>query len=201
MAIVQNQSDHHWNYLLALESDLEQLSRYVEFTERNYDCFSIEMARILMAAGAEIDVVCKQLCQQLTIGSGSTTTAANIHEYRDIINSRYPKVQRFQVQLPRYGLELRPWDEWKNQNGVPFWWTGYNKTKHERHTEYHQASLKNALNAVAGLFVVTLFLYRGKAEDARLKPVPKLLKAGPEFLGGMESDGYDFAHVYRLGGF
>jgi len=47
---------------------------------------------------------------------------------------------------------------------------------------------------------MTLYLYRNEAEDARLKPTPKLLKAAPEFLGSMESDGYDFSHVYRLGG-
>lgn len=118
--------------MLAMESDLERLSRYVEFTEENYPCFSIEIARILMAAGAEIDVVCKQLCALLTTSLGlPATQASNINEYRDIINDRYPKIKRFSIQMPRCGLELCPWDEWKKPNGVPLWWTGYNKTKHD----------------------------------------------------------------------
>ncbi|MBI1210460.1 MAG: hypothetical protein GC190_03280 [Alphaproteobacteria bacterium] len=42
---------------LVLEADLERLSRFVEFTPDNYDSYSVETARILMAAAAEVDVV------------------------------------------------------------------------------------------------------------------------------------------------
>ena len=41
----------HWNYFVALEHDLEAASRYVEFCERNFDVFSIELAHLLFAAG------------------------------------------------------------------------------------------------------------------------------------------------------
>lgn len=34
----------HWNYFLALERDLETVSRYVEFTPDNYKIHSIELA-------------------------------------------------------------------------------------------------------------------------------------------------------------
>ena len=34
----------HWNYFLALDKDVEALSRYVEFDESNFDTYSNEMA-------------------------------------------------------------------------------------------------------------------------------------------------------------
>jgi hypothetical protein len=184
----------HWNYLIAVERDLERLSRYVEFDQRNFDCFGIEIARLLLACGAEIDVVCKQICQAIAPGSA----ASKINEYRVEILTLYPRVPMFEVTLPRFGLILHPWDEWKKQNGVPFWWTAYNKTKHERNTEYHRANLKNALNAVAGLFVVVLHLYKEKATLGELVPSPQLLRVGEAHFGGSTMGQYEMGTHYVL---
>ncbi len=130
----------HWNYLLAIENDLEILSRYIEFDETNFECFSVEIARLLLTSGSEVDVVCKQLCRKLTPSS----TADNIHEYRDEIKSIYPNIHDFDVLLPRYGLRLKPWGDWNIPDGVPSWWTAYNKVKHHRDSDYHRANLRNA---------------------------------------------------------
>jgi len=50
----------HWNYFLALEKDIEVLSRYVEFTQKNFTCYSLEILRILFSAASEVDVVAKK---------------------------------------------------------------------------------------------------------------------------------------------
>ena len=158
-------SDAHWNYFLSVEADLERLSRFIEFDERNYQCFSVENARILIAAAAEADVVCKRLCRELDPAS----SADNIHKYRDAIVPTSAVLTRFEVLVPRYGLRLKPWHSWDNPGGVPTWWTAYNKIKHHRDTEYYRASLKNVLKAVAGLFVVCLYLYKDKARLGELQ--------------------------------
>jgi len=194
MGIETKKIEPHWNYLLAIERDLDRLSRFVEFDERNFNCFSIEIARVLLAAGAEVDVVCKQLCRNINVAS----SADNIHRYRDEIVLALPKVPTFTVLLPRFGLRLTPWDEWIKPAGVPFWWTAYNKIKHEQDSEYHRAHLKNALNAVAGLFVVILYLYKEKAGLGELLPSPQLLRPGEEHFGGSTFGGYEFGISYRL---
>jgi hypothetical protein len=186
----------HWNYLLAIERNLDELSRYVEFDERNFECFSIEIARILLACGAEVDVVCKQICKTMNPNS----RASKIDVYRKEIVQSYPGIVGFEVLLPQFGLTLRPWDEWKNPNGVPFWWTAYNKTKHHRHTEYHRASLKNMLNAIAGLFVMVLYLCRDKASSGELVPAPQLLHVGQEHFRGITHSGNRMGFVYSLEG-
>jgi len=49
----------HWNYFLALEHDLDQASRFIEFSEQNFPVYSIELAHIFLATCSEIDVVQK----------------------------------------------------------------------------------------------------------------------------------------------
>lgn len=78
----------HWNYFLALESDLERVSRYVEFTQNNYTTYSLEMAHLLLAAGSEVEVVLKALCRKVE----PKKPAENIEQYREILTQSLPKL-------------------------------------------------------------------------------------------------------------
>lgn len=193
MTIQVQKVEPHWNYFLSIEDELERISRYVEFDERNFNCFSIEIARVLMASAAETDVVCKQLCKKLNPASN----ADSINQYRDEIQAVYPNIPTFGVSLPRYGLTLQPWDNWKD-NVVPLWWTAHNKVKHHRDSEFHQGNLKNALNSVAGLFVMVLYLYREKAISNELSPSPTVLRVTEDHYGGITYGVYGPAINYRL---
>ncbi|MBU4233738.1 MAG: hypothetical protein KKD99_03395 [Proteobacteria bacterium] len=184
---------HHWNYFLAIEEDLERLSRFIEFDKRNFDCFSIEISRILLASGAEVDVVCKQICKKLNRSS----SAKSINRYRDEISAAYPAISDFEVLYPRHELRLTPWSSWNYPNSVPIWWTAYNKTKHHRDTEYIQANLLNCLNAVAGLFVMVLYLYKEKAKLGELGPASKL-HFSEKYFKGVAHGGYALSVVYDL---
>jgi hypothetical protein len=192
MTIRTSPASSHWNYFLAVERDLERLSRFVEFDARNFSCFSLELARILLAAGAEVDVVWKQVCQ----AADPQSSADNINAYRDLLVQQYPVIPQFIVEMPRYGLTMCPWDEWKNADGVPRWWTAYNKTKHQRNTHYEHANLKNALNAVAGLFVTTLYRYPDEARLGQLVPIPQLLRPSNAHAGGTTFGDFDFGINY-----
>ncbi|MDI6791058.1 MAG: hypothetical protein QME44_10295 [Thermodesulfobacteriota bacterium] len=195
MSITATKTDAHWNYFLSTEADLIELSRFVEFDKKNYKCFSVEMARLLMTAAAEVDVVCKQLCRAVN----PTSRADGINQYREEIVRAFPMIPRFEVLAPRYGLRLKPWVNWRRPNNPPYWWTAYNKTKHHRHTEYHRACLKNVLNAVSGLFVVCLYLYRDKAEQGQLVPSPVILRPSQDRFRGITHGGLELAILYRLG--
>ncbi len=194
MGIRTHKIEPHWNYLLAIERDVLALSSYIEFDEKNFACFSIEIARILLASSAEVDVVCKQLCRLINAQSNADT----INQYRDEIIRAFAGIGQFEVLLPRFGLSLRPWDEWNKPNGVPLWWTAYNKIKHKRDSEYGRANLKNALNAVAGLFVMVLYLYKNKAQSGELLPSPQLLRVGDKHFGGTTFLDYEFGVNYKL---
>lgn len=53
-------------------------------------------------------------------------------------------------------------------DNAPLWWISYNEVKHARHTSFSQATMKNAVNALAALYLVTLELNCREQADAEL---------------------------------
>jgi len=169
MAIKEGKSLLHWNYFLALESDIERLARFVEFTGNNFETYSIEMAHLFLAAASEADVVAKQLCLTLDVVSN----AGNVERYRAVLRHYLPEMENSIVTIPRYGLDLQPWSNWR-EDETPDWWKAHNKVKHQRDENFALANLKNVLNAMAGLFLLILYYYRGAIEGRRMEPPPSL---------------------------
>ncbi len=176
MAIIESKKLHHWQYFLAVEADLHRLSRFIEFSADNFCAYSIELVRILLASSAEVDIVAQQLCGNL----GPGRHMGNMDDYRLAIVEAMPILGDAEVEIPRYGLTLRPWDNWR-ENRNPDWWRAYNAVKHQRHERYSEANLKNILNSVCGLFLLLLFLYREQAAAGELVPNPVMLRLGMPF--------------------
>ena len=169
MAIEETNSLLHWNYFSALESDVERLARFVEFTSKNFDTYSVEIAHLFLAAASEVDVVARQLCSKMD----GDANAQNMNKYRVVLRRCYPEMEASSVMIPRYGLNLRPWRNWRDDKN-PDWWGDHNKVKHERGEHFSRASLKNVLNAMAGLFLVVLYYYRDTMNVRRIVPPPSL---------------------------
>jgi hypothetical protein len=167
---------HEWEYFLALEEDLERCTRYVEFDERNFETFSIEFAKLLLAAGSEVDVLAKMICNKLD----PAARARKIDQYRLCIMTRRPAFADAEVNMSRYFREpFRPWETWKPAAGGsptnPTWWQSYNKVKHKRNTCFNQATLSNVLNAFAGYFAALLtcveLVHENVPRDDRRRPL------------------------------
>lgn len=167
----------YWNYFLALESDLERLSRYVEFNDDNFNAYSIEMVHLLLAAASEIDVVAKQNCAIIA----PREKAENIKDYCAIFISSLPEIKEINISIPRYNLEFTPWSYWSCDKS-PEWWTAYNNIKHQRGKYFKQANLKNVLDAISGLFVILLLLYRNQSKETKLTSIPMLFRASREIV-------------------
>ena len=183
----------HWNYFLALESDLDRLSRYVEFAEDNYTTYSLEMALLLLAAGSEADVVLKGLCKKVH----SRKKAENIEQYRKILAPKFPKLCNMKIRIPRYGLEIIPWDNWQ-KNETPDWWKAYNKVKHERDKYFRLAKLQYTVAAITGLYAATIYLYQEEAENGSLVPLPKLLTPPEDWRVALKQSDFGVSLIYRF---
>lgn len=176
MDTLEAPTPQHWNYFLALEDDVVRMSRYLDLTTENFESYSLELMRILFGAASEVDVVAKRLCQKLN----ERSKADNITKYKKEILAVYPQIPSTVVEIPRFGLTLTPWAQWEIDASPP-WWRAYNNVKHHRHTHFSEASLRHALNAVAGLFVLLLFYYREEGLNGQLIPDPVILRAGAPF--------------------
>ena len=175
--IIEKEKRIYWNYFLSLESDLENLSRYIEFTNNNFQTYSIELARMLLSVCSEIDVIAKLLCNR----EDPLKQANNITDYCTILTDKIPVLCMLNVFLPKYGLKLTPWNNWQNQL-TPDWWHGYNNVKHERNKNYEDANLQNILNSMSGLFLFLLYLYIDNSCLCKLYPTPKLFTLDDEYI-------------------
>jgi hypothetical protein len=170
-----NNTRLHWNYFLALEKDLEAVSRYIEFSPDNFNTYSIELAHLLLSAASEADTLAKCICGLLN----PNARPSNINEYRKIIKAAEDsqpspfsgkgaqfkkaddevkhRLSGLMVYVPRYSLKCVPWESWaKDEN--PDWWHSYNKVKHERNLYFNKATLRNALQSLAALLTLN-YLY------------------------------------------
>jgi hypothetical protein len=193
MGITRQGTLIHWNYFLAIEEDLCVLSRFVDFSKSNDFTFSLEIARILMSASAEVDVILKQLCLAIDV----TSKANNINEYYTPITSTISDFKTFKVIIPTQGLELQPWESWEISS-PPLWWTAHNKVKHERHKYYNMATLKNCLNSIAGLYISVLYLYYDQAVKGELLQLPKLFNVTDEHFNGTSMGRFGNSFRYNL---
>jgi hypothetical protein len=195
MAIEEKESLLHWNYFLAIESDLEKVSRFIEFTKENFGVYSIELAHLLLASASEVDVVAKGICRFLKEGN----RARSINGYRTTITNYLPLFVQEEVFVPRYNLTLQPWSNWiRAENKNPLWWRSYNQVKHQRHEHFKKANLKNVLNAVGGLLITVFYFYKLKfiAEHKPIndhRDVSRILKPEPNFLRLRED--YYYGHL------
>jgi hypothetical protein len=183
MGITVKESLLHWNYFLALETDLQNVSRYIEFKENNFKTYSIELAHLLLASASEVDVVMKEACRLLD----PSKNPRNINDYREIITRCMPQVKREVVYIPRFGLSFKPWTNWTKAKN-PFWWGSYNNVKHQRNNHFEEANLKNVLNAMGGLLITVFYYYELKFSQTdpnafqRYSETMSLLQPQSEFM-------------------
>ena len=142
----------HLNYYLAIEEDVLGIARYVELAQDNFPTYSLEIARLLMGATQELDVVLKQLCAE----SGDTSSSEQ--GYRTFLSTKYPAWLTLNVEMPTYDLSFQPFVQWTTAQTAP-WWSANNRVKHHRHTHFASASVENMLNAVAALFIANVYLH------------------------------------------
>jgi hypothetical protein len=141
--------ESHWNYFLALEEDLENLSRYIELREDNFATYSIETAKILMAASQEVDVLFRAICRHYG------AQAESIGDYCELMMKKHPAIFDAEVTLVHHALVRAPYKGWTKTH-PPVWWSANNKVKHGRDTNFGSASLENVIDAVSALFLANI---------------------------------------------
>jgi hypothetical protein len=155
--IEEENSFVHWNYYCALDQDLLNIARYIEFTKANNPVFSIELAKLLIASSSEIDVVMKLLCKN--IDPNFTKRNPDIIDYKGVIRTFLPDLITETAYINRYSLIFTPWINWEGPENPDFW-KGYNKVKHHRDTNYPEANLKNVLHSMAALLITNFYYYK-----------------------------------------
>ena len=142
-----------------------------------------------MTAGAELDMVFKQLCDKLD----PSKSHSNINEYFDIVISVFPGILTRERYVRGYGIVLKPFDGW-TRGANPGWWSdGYNKIKHERNAHFEKANLKVALDIIAALSIILFAYYKveyGQSLTFGITDMPKLIV--PYDRAKPDKEGYNY---------
>lgn len=147
----QNDLQNIWNYFLSLERDLDNTSQYIEPIGQE-DVHSFEFAKILILSCTEIESVFKLLCKAIT----GKENSGNIGDYKEIILKTYPKIVEATVNISRLSYSLKPFETWGSERLS--WWSAYQNVKHNRGVSFHEATYRNAANALSALYILIMYL-------------------------------------------
>jgi len=144
-----------WQHYLWLESEFRTVLEYVELDSANYSTYSRRIEKLILQIGSEFDNVSREICGLQNVDRTS------ICDYYNYYTSNYNNIIASIVIAG--DVRLTPFDGWNNTapGETLAFWKAYNSIKHDRISNYKEASLKNALDAMAALFCVEM-LYAKK---------------------------------------
>lgn len=180
----------YWNYFLELEKQLLSTRRYVAFDVANYKTYSMEYLKLIEAVCSEIDVVGKEIAHQIDPSFNVSDNSSTIQKWWYIIQDWYTEENVEPIKMLD-GLEFSPWDGYRIEEFVdkrgakrlrlaessktPYWWTSYNKVKHNRTLDdpetqeqyFHRANLGNLCHAFSALYLLEKKYMKsvGRAEE------------------------------------
>lgn len=134
-----------------LESDVIKVFEYVEPSDVNKATYSHRIYELFLRAATEFESNCKRI---LEVNGYKITSRTNISDYFKINSAT--KLSEYKVYLNIWHpneKKIQPFQEWNNSATLS-WYQAYNKVKHNRQTEFNNASLENLINAVAGVYVI-----------------------------------------------
>jgi hypothetical protein len=180
----------HWNYLLSLEQDIIRLSNFIEFNKANFKTYSIEILKLNLAIGSEIDVVLKSLCKAYI----PEKNYDSIKSYKIFLNSEFPEILSESISIPRYDFQFKPLEEIgminaENKYKDPFWWGNYNMIKHHRDSEYSRADLRSLIYSFGALALINLY---------RIIKIKNISKPAELFKHVDNLSLYDFGDKYKM---
>lgn len=145
----------YWNYYLMLEQRFLETRNYVEFRNENFNTSSNEFGLLMVAIGAELDNFLKTYCE--VSEEDRNDRKINMGTYCDYLSANYPQIanETITVQDTAPVITLRPFELLNTPNQFP-WWSAYNQVKHNRHENFAEANLINAITLLSALFLLEM---------------------------------------------
>jgi hypothetical protein len=155
----------YWPIYERLEQELCRLSFSVAFCDAHLTVYSQNLADLLLRTCSECENAGKSLCSDKgLVSKGVDVAQMNFPAVANAITTRLSDMSVKQVAIiwPYHSFTIasvRPFDNWNGtSNSNPKWFNAYNSVKHDRIAHAADANLGNVINALAGLFVLNMWL-------------------------------------------
>jgi len=154
-----------WYKYKRLESDFIDATLYFPFEKGYKEIWSEHFSDLIVKIGNSVDSFFRTMLKDRLFDSYSHVSALkrsrrkrDITYFRDFFEPIY-QLSGVEVDIA-YGLTFYeknrcPFKEFSS-NRIPDWWTSYNRVKHEWFDRIKDATLKNTIEALAGLFVLNI---------------------------------------------
>jgi len=120
---------------------------YVTPHKENSETYSFEYASILRDTGSVFDTTCNRI-----IKKAYPNYETKIKGMLEFLHKYEPQLEYIRLRFLHYGGFLYPFKP--ENNGVPEWWTAYNKIKHEEIESMHQGNFKNTVIGLSALGII-----------------------------------------------
>ncbi len=136
-----------------LNRELQRVLEYVEPVKQNADVYSFRICDLILRTCMEFEAVCRDAVS-IVIGDPTPRHKMKVGHYfklRDFYNlSRYD----VGVMFWRPKVYVDPFGPWWGPNPNLPWWNRHHALKHDRHTNFHDATLLLLVECMAGLFAL-----------------------------------------------
>jgi hypothetical protein len=140
--------------LVTLTEQLTRIFRVIFPAASNLCTYGHEIRNLILLACTEVEAQWKGILR-----ANNASPAGHYFATKDYVKLLEPlKLAQYQVVLPMYPQlpPLAPFAPWNRQNpsqSLP-WYAAYNAVKHDRETEFSQAKLRYAIDAVVACAVM-----------------------------------------------
>lgn len=194
--------DRDISYYLFLQRRMYDIFSYVSCHVNNFNTYSIQIESLLVDICSFFDSISQQVICEIANASRhfvnessidkflqkvSGTENFNVADYRILFEGDF-MISNKEVNLNAYednlyvnplafnptnikGYTLRPFDQWASGGSIT-WWKAFTSLKHNRLSNASQATLGNAINALAATYILLTIrhepTFKGGVIDAEL---------------------------------
>ncbi len=152
--------EHYIRAFVLIQNDLKKLFEYIEPDDNNFLTYSYRIHELFIRTCIEIEANFKAILKE-NIYSPKDKSAKirkentwNIFDFNKIEITHH--LSSYKVLVPIWNGNhsvFQPFKEWKDKTSLS-WYTAYNRSKHNRQSEFSQANFNNLINAITGLLIV-----------------------------------------------
>lgn len=165
MALQKEKVIHNLGYFKSLCNRLDNTRQYVDHSLNNNifnngNTYSWEFQQIIYLAAIEFECIAKQLILEK---DPTFDANSNMPTITKAILGFYPNITKTEINID--DIVICPLDGWRvtKNNGSDKrigidWWDAYTHLKHQSFINFNEATLTNAVNALASLMVLELYL-------------------------------------------
>ena len=140
--------------LALFREQLTTIFRTVEPEASNLNVYGHEIRNLLVISCTEVESHWKAILRE----NNQLPSRASTRDYVKLLTPL--KLDEYSISLPLYpGIPvISPFSKWNNTNPTQSldWYDAYNKTKHDRETDFNQATLLNTITAITACAIMVL---------------------------------------------